>query len=245
MRAGAKADSWLISATSAVPGSGEPAVGADHRHAAVVAVERVTALALEPAVDRRASARRPRTRPCAERWPTNVLSGLDQVHLAGRAEPGRLEHDPVEPLEVQIGCELADLLAVLVEQRRADRDRRMARELGVRDRLHGRDRRSSPGRSTARAPDEAPSCAGVVDSRTMPFWSRTRYSSASAVWLTTPFSVREDRVVRRAARRRGARRGRRAARATAASAAGRPPTRCRRGAARRRRRSGARRRSSC
>ena len=47
------------------------------------------------------------------------LSGADQVHLARVAETGRLDDDPVQPLEAEVGCELADLLAVLVEERRA------------------------------------------------------------------------------------------------------------------------------
>ena len=118
----------------------QPLIGADHRHAAVVAVERVTALTLETAVDR-PRVHGTRVRAGAQALTHERAAGLDQVHLTGRAEARGLEHDPVEPLEAQIGRELADLLAVLVEQRRADRDRRMARELGVVDRLHGRDRR--------------------------------------------------------------------------------------------------------
>ena len=78
----------------------------------------MAALAPETAVDR------PRVHGARVRARTQALTheraaGLDEVHLAGRAEARGLEHDAVEPLEAQIGRELADLLAVLVEQRRA------------------------------------------------------------------------------------------------------------------------------
>ena len=65
---------------------------------------------------------------CCEPLADEAVVGADEIDLAGVAEPGGLEHDRVQSLQVEGGRELADLLPVLVEEGCRDRDRRLFRE---------------------------------------------------------------------------------------------------------------------
>ena len=129
----------------------EPRVRADHGCAAVVVVERVPRLFREAGVDA-AGANAPRG--CRlQALAYELAVGRDEVHLAGVAEACCLQHDAVEPLQVEVGGELADLLAVAREERRRDRDRRLPGQA----RGSGPARRPSPPSSPvgSRAPSPA------------------------------------------------------------------------------------------
>ena len=161
-RAGANAASWLCSATSVGADLREPSVDADHGDAGVVLVEPLPPTPSSPrsiACEDTPLARTPRV----EAGVHEAMVPSDDVCLARVAEPGALQHDPVDPLRVEVGRDDADPRAVAVEQGRGDRDRRLAGQPRRRDRLHRGLR--APRRKYASVDCGRDSCAGTVDSR--------------------------------------------------------------------------------
>ena len=183
-RAGANAASWLCSATSAAPISGEPAVDADHGNARVVLVEAPALRAVESAVDAPPSDTPPRELAAVEPRVHEAMVLADEVGLAGVAEP-RASGSTIRSSrsEVEVRRDHPDPLAVAVEQRRGDRDRRLRRSARTVQPAAPRSRSCRAG-STPRVDCWRDSCAGTVEAATRPSRSSTRSSCASAVWAT-------------------------------------------------------------
>ena len=183
VRAGAKAAFWSCSATRPAPTSSSQRYDPDHGDALVVVVEAAAGIACDRAVDPgRGDAGRERAGVHGLVDEVPVLA--DEVGRARLAEPCGGQHDPVEALEVEVGGDDADALAAAVEQRRRDRDRRLARQRRAWRRA-GRRCPSCPSGTTSSFAWLRPSWSGTVEATTLPSRSSTRNSCASAVCETT------------------------------------------------------------